>query len=259
MLSTDFSYDNRDCSEFGLYVVRLQRGMVQTPYTSNKTILEEHPKKVITPFFFGVQHQPLTFDVTLAPIDADEFDQDKLYEIGRWLFQDKYKPFISGDNEGKIYYCMPVNKVDFYTNDFKNGYINLEFRCRDGFGWTFPQEAEYDLSDNVGSTPTSIVINNVSNVGVEYYYPEIEIELQESETGFSITNNSDGGRVCSFSGLDTSETIYIDNQKKTIVSDTDAYRFDEWNKIWFRLVQGYNYIDIVGKCIITFKTQYPII
>ena len=259
MLNTEFSYDGRECSEFGLYVVRLNKSFPSIPYTSNKNILEEHPKKAITPFFFGVQHQPLSFEVTLACIDEDEFDTDKLYEIGRWLFQDKYKPFISADNEGKIFYCMPINKVDFYTADLRNGYITVQFRCRDAFGWTTEQETTYDLSGNVGSTPTSIEINNVSNVGVEYYYPEIEFELQSTETGVSIKNNSDDGRTMSFSGLDLEETVTIDCGKKTIVSSSDVYRFDDWNKVWFRLVQGYNYIDVTGKCIIKFRTQYPII
>jgi phage-related protein len=154
---------------------------------------------------------------------------------------------------------MACNKCDFNTTGLNDGVIEIEFRCRDAFGWTAPTEYVFDLSDNVGSTPTTIQVENMSNVGLDYYYPIIEFTLQSTETGASIKNMSDGGRICSFSALSTGETIYIDNQKKIITSSTNNYRFDKWNKVWFRLVKGVNNIQVTGKCNITFTAQYPII
>jgi phage-related protein len=259
LISTDFSFDGRDCSEFGLYVVRDSNGLITTPYTSSKNILEDHPKTVLTPYYYGVQHQPLSFTVTFAMVDNGEFDSDKLYEIGNWLFQDKYKPFISADNLGKIFYCMGINQVNFMNTGLRDGMITVDFRCRDAFGWTPQTHYVFDMSDNVGATPTSIQIENMSNIGVEYYYPIIEFTLQSTETAISIVNNSDGGRTFSFTGLDTGEVVYIDNRKQIITSDSGEYRFDEWNKVWFRLVKGVNNITIAGKCVVTFIAQYPII
>jgi len=257
LINTSFKFDDRESSEFGVSIVRVSSGLINTPYTSSKKILESHPNKVITPYFLGVVHQPLSFSVTFSCDEQGVMYTTKLGELANWLFQDEYKPFISEDYPDKIYYCMAINKIDFMTNGVGDGYFTVNFRCRDAFGWTHPKINTFDLSDNTGTE--SIEIENLSNVGASNHYPIIEFVLQDTETDFSIKNNSDNGRTMTFTGLDVTESLYVDNQRKQIISNTGNYRYGEWNKIWFRLVKGVNYIDITGKCIVTFRTQYPII
>ena len=257
MISTSFKFDDRESSEFGVSIVRTKSGLINTPYTSSKKILESQPKSVVTPYFLGVTHDPLSFSVTISCDEQEVMDDTKLGEIADWLFQDEYKPFISNDNDSKIYYCIATNKIDFITNGVGDGYFTVNFRCRDAFAWTILNEDIHDLSSVIGSTP--LEITNLSNVGVPYYFPIIEFVLQDTETDFSIENTSDGGRTMTFTGLDVGESLYIDCQRKQIISNTSNYRYDEWNKIWFRLVKGVNNLNVTGKCIVTFRTQYPII
>jgi hypothetical protein len=113
------------------------------------------------------------------------------------------------------------------------------------------------------ATPTStitgsgtIVINNLSNA-FQYYQPEIEITVN-SGTSVSFTNTTDDNRVTSFSGLTTGEVLYVNNEKKQLISSTSNYRYDGFNKNWLRLVQGVNTISVTGNATIMFRTQFPV-
>ena len=236
----------------GLSIVRVDSGIPSVPYTSGKEILETHPNKSLYPHFFGVKHQPLQFTVTFSTLEKN-MDSAKLFTLANWLFQNEYKPFISEDNPSRIYYCIAVNPTEFTTNGSEEGYFTVDFRCRDGFGWSLPVIDEYDLTD-IASTP--LQITNFSNV-LDYYYPEIEFELKSTNTGVSLVNSSDGGRTFAFSNLTIGESIYVDNQKRVIISDTNSNRFDKFNKNFFRLTKGVNYITVAGKCILRIKMTFP--
>lgn len=254
MINTNFTYDGITSESMGLSIVRVDSGLPSVPYTSGKEILETHPNKSLYPYFFGVKHQPLQFTVTFSTLEKN-MDSAKLYELANWLFQNKYKPFISLDNPSRIYYCIATNPVEFATNGLEEGYFTVDFRCRDGFGWTIPTVDIYDLSGITSSTP--LQITNFSNV-LDYYYPEVEFELQSTNTGVSLINNSDGGREFKFTGLTVGESVYIDNQKRVIVSDVSSNRFDKFNKNFFRLKKGVNHISVTGKCILKIKMTFPV-
>ena len=90
-------------------------------------------------------------------------------------------------------------------------------------------------------------------------YPEVEFELIDTATGITLKNLTDGGREFVFSTLNTTETVYVNNQRKQIISDTNLYRYSKFNKNWFRLVYGINQIRVTGKCILKVRSQFPII
>ena len=118
------------------------------------------------------------------------------------------------------------------------------------------KEIEIDLSENTSST--TVKIHNKCNI-YKYFYPEIEI-LVASTTPSTITftNTNDSNRITSFGGFSNAETIYVNNDKKQIITDIDSYLYDDFNKNWLRLVQGDNKISITGKCIATFRMQFPV-
>ena len=255
MLNRGFSFDGIDSDTYGISIVRLDGGLTPVPYVSSKDIIEEYPTKAMMPYFFGVKSQPLTFSLTFTCIDQD-MDAAKLSAIGNWLFQRNYKPFISDDNTSKIYYCMAVNQSEFYTADLTTGYFTVEFRCRDAYGWSLPSIQDFNLS--TAATPTLISLSNTSNVGYDYYYPILEITMRSTDTAITLTNITDGNRVFQFTNLSVGESLYVDNQKKILTSDTENYRFSNFNKNWLRLLYGDNDIEVNGKCSLRVKMQFPI-
>lgn len=255
MISTGFTFDDITSQSMGVQIVRLDNSLPSRPFTSAKEILEEHPNNSLMPNFLGVKYTPITFNITISSIDGGNMDINKMYELGSWLFKDEYKTFVSDDNPSKLFYVIFTNQVDFYTNGLDDGYFELQGRCRDGFAWTTPIIDEYDLSSNTTSTP--ITITNLSNVR-DYFYPIVEVELVDTATGFSIVNNSDGGNTFTFTGLDLLETVYIDNEKRLIISNTGENRFSDFNKNWLRFKTGNNNLTVSGKCIVRIKSHYPI-
>ncbi len=254
MINTGFNFDGVDSESVGISIVRIDSGIPSRKYISGKEILETHPNNALSPYFFGVKYPPLVFRVTFTCED-DYMDDSRLYNLANWLITNEYKPFISYDNPSKVFYCIGASESDFNTNGLGQGYFEVEFRCRDGFGWTVPTIVEYDLSDI--TVPTTIQVANHSNV-LDMYYPEMEIALQSTNTAISLVNLSNDSYTFSFSGLTVEEKLTINNQKRKIESDKSANRFDKFNKNWFKLIRGINNIQVTGKCVIKFKMQFPV-
>jgi predicted phage tail component-like protein len=254
LINTGFNFDGVDSESVGLSIVRIDSGIPSRKYISGKEILETHPNNALSPYLFGIKRPPLTFKVTFTCEDEDMNDT-KLYNLANWLITNEYKPFISYDNPSKVFYCMGISESDFNTNGLGQGYFEVEFRCRDAFGWTIPSIVEYDLSTI--TVPTTIQVINYSNV-LDLYEPEMEIELQDNNTGVSLVNLNHDNYTFSFSGLTIGETLTINNQKRKIESDVSANRFSKFNRNWFKLIKGVNNIQVTGKCIIKFKMQFPV-
>ena len=254
MINTSFTYDGISSDEMGVSLIRLNSGMIDKTYVSRKEILEQFPNNSLYPNFFGIKYQPLTFSLVFT-CENDLMDSDKMYKIANWLCQNEYKPFISADNPSIQYYCMAINQASFMTNGLNQGYFELEFRCRDGFGWTVPTVDEYDFT-GISSTPT-IQLTNYSNV-LDYVYPELEFELTGSNTGLSLINVNDAGREFKFTGLDVGDEVYIDNQKRIILSTLTDNVFSKFNKKFFRLKKGVNNIQLSGECILRIRKQFPV-
>lgn len=254
MINTRFTYDGISSDEMGISLVRLNRGMYGKQYTSGKQILENFPNKSLYPYFFGVKHEPLKFKMTIT-CENTNMDSDKLYDLGNWLFKNEYKPIVFDDNVSVKYYCIAVNQAEFMTNGLEQGYFEVEMRCRDGFGWTNEIIQEFDFTGI--TTPQTIQLTNHSNV-LDYYYPEVEFELTGANTGVSLVNNNDSAREFSFAGLNALETVYVDCQKKVIISSTNLNRFDKFNKTFLRLKKGINNIVVTGECVLNIRSQFPV-
>ena len=256
MVETGFTFNNISSESMDVKIVRVGgRGLASRKYFGGRRILEDHPDNALYPNFYGVKHEPFTFTVTFMCDEGVDMDDTKMYDLANWLISDEYKPFISDDNIGKVYYCMAINDADFITNGLQQGYFTVEFRCRDGFGWTIPAIVTHDLSTI--TSPTTIQIFNQSNVS-EYFYPNMQITLEDSNTAISMVNLSDNSYTFSFTDLSVGEVLEIDNQKRKIESDTVANRFDKFNKNWFKLKKGMNNIQVTGKCTIKFNFSFPI-
>jgi phage-related protein len=255
LISTGFTFDGITSQAMGMQIVRLDSSLPSRVFASEKQILEQHSDKALYPHFFGVKHTPLSFNIVITSTETQDMSIAKMKEIGSWLFKNEYKPFVSDDNPSKVFYVMFTNQADFYTNGIGDGYIELQARCRDGFGWTTPSIITHDLSGN--TTTTDIVINNPSNVS-DYYYPIVEIQTVTPSTGFSLVNNNDNNNTFTFQSLSVGEKVYIDNEKRQIISDTNNNRFSNFNRNWLRLKQGNNTITVTGRCVIKVKSEFPI-
>lgn len=264
MESMYFIFDGVKSSDMDLYIMRIEHGgFIETPYMGGLDIEEEKISKRLTPYFYGVNREPIEFTVQFVPMDRrgnlKEWTPQERYKIGKWLIHDTYKPFQTSDDLGKYYYAMITEPVDISTMN-RQGYMEVTFRTNSPFAWSPVYIDSFDLSDNTAAEIKEL--ENNSNV-LKYYRPKIEFELVGDTTDVQFRNLSNGGRVMKFENLIPNEIISIDCENEIIKSNRQTSNpFSKFNigmrRYWLDLVYGINHIEITGAIKLYVKSQFPI-
>lgn len=256
MQSEHFIFDNiksQDMEE--MWLVRMESGLVESPFFGGQDIEEEWVGDRITPYDYGIQLNPIEFTIKISPLDKKWTPQLK-NAIGRWLIHREYKLFQTCDDLGKYYYVKCVEAPNFKLAS-NRGYLELTFRSNSAFAWSPTYIDSHDLRIN----PTSkiITMDNLSNIN-QNYRPIIEIELTGGSTGVTLKNLSNGGLNFEFVGLSPNELISVDNENEFILSNNPLSNpFSKFDGDFLELVYGVNQIEVFGKCIIRTKMQFPIL
>jgi phage-related protein len=249
--STDIGVD-------GCFLIRTE-SEISYPLMGEKTIINEKKRNRDIPYHYGVEKNPIEFDLKFSLLDKD-FDENRLYEIGKIFAKDEFLEFRSCDFVSKIFYviCTSLRLVTFGTY---KGWVEAHMVNIAPYAFSEKIIIDKDFSDI--TTPTVFEIENSSNVtnsdGTDYYYPELYIEMS-GNTSITLKNLTDSGRETTFTNINPAETIYIDNQNEIIKSSLgeSTYRLSNFNKNWFRLIYGKNQISCNNPCILKFICQYPI-
>jgi phage-related protein len=251
MLSTKFYFDGTYSDDMGVYLVRLNSGLVSVPYIPSREVIEDYPVNARAPFVHKARPQQFNIKMTFSTLSNNLTDSN-LKTIASWLFQENYCEFYSEDNPDKIYYLMAVSQVDVMKNVGNEGYFEVEFRSKFPYCLT----AETTPTFNIAGI-TNFNVENECNV-YEYFYPEMEITIGgNSTTPIRIVNDDDSDRLTKIENLTDGEVIYLNNEKKQLISSLGNYRYDDFNKNWLRLKQGSNNIIVQGYCDIVFRMQFP--
>lgn len=258
-----FMFDNIQSSQMGLYIMRLESGFVNTPYIGAVNIHEEKSRNRITPYFYGVDREPIEFTVKMFLLDENlqpkKWDSQDRFNIAKWLVHDTYKEFQTSDDMGKRYQVLLVNEINLNLINTQ-GYFEATFKTNSPFAWSGTYISEFDLSTNI--TTQIIELENRSNV-LKYYNPLIEIKLIGEATSVQLKNLSNNGKVMKFDELTKGEIISIDCQNRIIKSNLfGSNPFSKFNvgmkRYWMDLVYGVNNIEVSNSCVISVKSQYPI-
>ena len=250
-------YKSSDLGISGCSIIKTgdsDNGMIQTPFISGSDIVETEIPRVYTRVYHFHKEEPLTLDLKFSLLE-DSFTSNMRYQIATLFSGTTYKEFISVDDICKYYYVMCSNQANLFLANNDCGYFEINLRCAHPFALTRPYIYTFDLSTSVAYA--NVVIDNYDNVGDAYYYPQITFMTNSSTTGAYITNLSNNGSIFSFSGLNPSETIFVDNQKKQILSDSGSYRYSNFNVGWLSLIYGKNYLTLSPGCIYQFRCQFP--
>lgn len=252
--SLDFRFDGINSKNLKLKIVSVDNSKKNSQFGVEQEIVEDNSTNI--PLFLGVKRKCPTIPITMMKMNdfgnAESFTDKELDNICRWLFQDEYKPFISWDNTGIIYYVI-FTKGDSFYNCAKEGYLNLEMRLNAPHGYSNQLINFHQVTDK-----KVIELHNGSNINT-IVYPDIEFELLGDNRNLKITNLSNGDFM-EFEGLEKNEHAYVYNDGiKDIMSKVDKNRnlFKNFNKKWISMRYGKNRIEIIGNCRIKFISQYP--
>ena len=122
---TEFMYDGRLGSEFGLTIVNVTTKDSPQLFGIKREILETNRTDGINSFH-GFNQEPMEFTVTLArDIEWDYFTR---IEVSRWLFQNNYKALINTDYPDIIYNAVFYGESTIGLVGNIPRYITLDIR-----------------------------------------------------------------------------------------------------------------------------------
>lgn len=209
------------------------------------------------PLFLGVKRKCPELTITLMKMDEWNrplpYAEGELEEICRWLIHREYKPFISFDNLGIVYYVLFTKGESFY-NGAKEGYLKFNMRLSAPYAYSNVLIDSYKV---IGQR--IIDIYNGSDIE-EFIYPDIQFELLGDCKNITIENLT-LGETMTFQNLANNEVVYVYNDKiKDVVSKVDKRRniFKNFNRKFISLAYGKNRLRITGDCNIDIINQYPI-
>ncbi|MGV4321323.1 phage tail domain-containing protein [Bacillus mojavensis] len=239
-----FNFNGVWSSEHKLINVVLDSGMYEEDFVASREINETEVRGSNKPLFQDVSTSPLQFEMTIA--FEENFTDEDIDSIIRWLFVDYYKPLYFEGKEDRVYMCMPVDDSQIIHNGIKQGYFTITMRC-DASNLYSP----FILTplETVTGTKTITIENN----GHFDVYPEISLKKIGAGT-ITITSVDDGGEIFEIRDLTDQEDIYIDCEREIIETDiVGVYRYNNQIGEFPRLIYGQNNFKIDGDCEIQFR------
>ena len=230
-----------------------ENNTIERQIMGSRSVVEDEVGESLSPLFYKLKKSPIELKLMFSVLN-NAMTHDVQFQLAEIFSKDYYVPFQSYDDLNKVYYVVATD-IKEVTFGLYEGWIEVSLRTSSTCAWTPIQEVTFDIT----SVPTNIELFNNSNV-VEFYYPEIEVTLTDSNTEFTFVNTSDNNRVFGFTDLNANEVITIFNEGEgKIISDSGDPRFSKLiDKRWFRLIKGSNIVTVDKKCSIKIKYQYPI-
>lgn len=238
-----FMFNNIPSEVYNLYISSPDGGMIETTGAGDIELLTQQVFRNPKPYLLGVQQSPvLSFDVQFT--SPDELMVEDIRIIQAWLFgQSGYQKLqIQQQDMQDIYFnCFLTSPKIIKSGNMIKGIAGTVV-CDSPFAWAFPKTTTKNYTSSANET---FILNNTSDNSY-YTYPTIIATVDIYGGTFSITNNTDNGRVFSFTGLSQTEVLTIDNERCIITSSTGLRRLSHFNKNWFRLLRGVNNLTILG-------------
>jgi len=205
------------------------------------------------PYFYGTYYQnSLEFDLTVGSFSY--LDGTSRDTILRWLLgRQRYLPLkIVQDDISTFVFNVIFTQINPVYVANLNYAFKIHAKCDRPWAYYVPPTTirTYTPVSNTGLLETLAYYNSSSFSG--YNKPIVSFTISgsaPSSAQFSIINRTDdatGARPFSFTGLQPSEVLTVDNDKGIITTSASALRMSTFSKNFLRLVQGVNSLEIYG-------------
>jgi phage-related protein len=240
-------------SDFNIYIVNIESGLVKSPFLSSQEIIEDYSLNGDIPYYYGTQKKPLELDVTFAKIDG-KWTLNQRREFARMLDPDDTENYLEFNvpEINKIYYVKYTDGIDIYTNGCQQGYLTVKFRCDSPYSYSPLYVVQNDFSTQDTSTMEFI------NMGDTKCYTELWIN-KVGAGDIQIKNITNNQQIFSLTGLTDNEIVYINNEFGDIETDlVDTLRYTNHNGVYLEMVRGVNRLEITGRCRLKWKYRFTI-
>ena len=251
--SKEFMLNGISSQQFNIMNAYIDTALYDEIFIASTDIIEIKTLHRDKPYNILLKRKPLTFKTILA--FSPDATQEDIASVSRWLKIDFFSPLIFSSFPDRIYYAMPTNDIRWKHNGNSQGYLEVEWRCDDvcAFSPVYTTPT-YDLTTNPTSTNIQLVNNGDLSI-----FPVVYVQIISGST-FSIVNNSNGGQIMSFTGLNINENIIISGQDQEIITDQPLlYRYGNMTGDYLQLVRGVNNLQVFGNIKIQFAYEFRIL
>lgn len=259
---TYFTYAGTSSSSYGLTIAEFDIGEVDEVLSFSPTFTADKPAKSPR-FFYGrmAVEEPPTFEMTA--IRDFEISANVRNNIHKWLaFQKRFQDLkIHGSPlEDYTFHAVFTDVSDIYVNGRMygvkvTGYLDSPY--------AYLSSVVVNVSGNQ-STQT-VTINNKSNIG-DYVYPTVKIvnagTLSSGKNMTWVNGADSASRFTEISGATSGSDITINGEIREITSTVPSEGFQQFNRVWPRLMDGNNYITVglpVGSSMVITVPSYSLI
>lgn len=236
-ISENFYFNDISNKTYGVELVTVDNDSIINQFgMTYSEVLEKQDSPQLNPLFKNSgekEAEEITLCFALVNLNGEpiEWDSNKIEEVYDWLITDDFVPFVSEDDEDKVYYFKTVEIKKQFTHDMK-GYLEVKFK----------PYSSYSYTRVVATGSTRVVINNMSNVD-SVYKPVIEITGTGGDV--SITNTSIPNSE-PFTVTALNEKVTVDSLYRTVQTDNGKNMLSKTNRKWIELKRGLNALEIVG-------------
>jgi phage-related protein len=219
----------------------------ESPAGGNASVYEKWLYRRDKPYFYGRYYDSsLEFDFTVGSFS--NIDANTRSAIERWLLgRPTYLPLrIVQDDMTEIVYNVIITQSTHVFVGNMSYALTLHAKCNAPWGFYYP--ATLGKTYPGGISTESFNYYNSSD-SANYNKPTIVFTMDSTGSStnyFSLTNTTDDGRIFRFDNLTPGEEISVDNDKGIITSSNGSLRMANFNKNFFRLVQGNNALVLAG-------------
>jgi Phage-related protein len=245
-----FDFANNSSINYDVYIVSYggASGWNTESAESNIQIVSDSIPRRTGNFVYGTrQNDVQQFSITIG--SDNKKSRAEIDRIKSWLINMTPQNLIINQPDMDFYrYTGFFTNPQLVSSGNRQFGMTFTFVSTSPFAHTFPKEKTLNIT-----APTNYVFNNDSG-NMDYLRPIIEITPTNITQNFSITNNSDNGRVFQFNFVSPfpngSEIITVDNQNQIITSslgnDFSRRRFTQFNMNFLRFIRGANHLRITG-------------
>lgn len=245
---SSFIFDGKQSELYDLRIYDFNpSNPASSPAGGDASIYEQWLYRREKPYFYGRYYESaLEFDFTVGSFSI--IDSNTRSAIERWLLgRPTYLPLrIVQDDMTEICFNVIITQSTHIFIGNMNYALTLHARCNAPWGFYYPPTLTKSYTGGLQSE-TFNYYNSSDFAG--YNKPVITFTMDSTGSlvnYFSITNASDDSRIFRFDNLTPYEQITVDNDLGIITSSTGALRMGNFNKNFFRLIQGTNALTIAG-------------
>ena len=260
MYATDFTFDGRKLSNYGLMIGEISGSSSSTTTTGGVTVKNVSvPGKDSFEIYASTYDGSIVWEIGLIKYDCSDINNHYISQtedavIRRWLIRKDGYHWIHFDQDEfeDIFYKVYINLSPIYINGRLVGYhATITSNCEYGFS----KEHVYDFFLNWND---SFEIVNISDEH-GYIYPTYTItSLSSGNLIFQNLCEEDQNRYTQLYDIKNNQIVHIDSENEMI----EGISYDKWNWKFPRMVQdvyGYKSNKFTSNlpCTVNMKIRYP--